>query len=142
LLFDETHHTVTVQHAVVNGPNAPVVQEWVQSVSGKRRPHIFVERYVPRQRLSTDDRMVKAEAAFLTHLKGAKWIRNTGSKQTVKQQVMQMLGVWDFGTPTHHQDLRAAARIALFGMMKDPPLNAWLSNVVSDTLNGNPWEVR
>jgi hypothetical protein len=141
--FDETHRTVTVQHAVVRGPDVDKVKEWIKSIEQPGpRPHIFIEKYAPRQRLNTDERMVKADAAFLIGLRGCKMIRNTGSKQVVKQELMQLLGVWQFSTPTHHQDLRSAARIGLFGMMKDPPLNAWLADVVRDTLDGNPWEVR
>ena len=143
LRFDETHHTVTVKHKVVRGPDADEVQAWVTSLDERvGKPHIFVEKYVPRLRLGTDERMVKAEAAFQSRLKGCTLIRNTGGKQVVKHELMQMLGVWQFGTPTHHQDLRSAARIALFGMMKDPPLNFWLADVVRDTLDGKPWEVR
>lgn len=141
--FDETHRTVTVQHAVVRGPDVDKVKEWIKSIEQPGpRPHIFIEKYAPRQRLNTDERMVKADAAFQSGLRGCKMIRNTGSKQVVKQELMQLLGVWQFSTPTHHQDLRSAARIGLFGMMKDPPLNAWLADVVRDTLDGNPWEVR
>lgn len=141
--FDETHRAVTVQHTVVRGPDVEKVRDWIKSIEEPGpRPHIFIEKYAPRQRLNTDERMVKAEASFLNGLRGCKVIRNTGSKQVVKQELMQLLGVWQFNTPTHHQDLRSAARIALFGMMKDPPLNAWLADVVRDTLDGKPWEVR
>lgn len=141
--FNETHRTITVQHSVVRGPNVDKVKEWIKSIEQPGpRPHIFIEKYAPRQRLNTDEQMVKAEAAFVAGMPYAKWIRNTGSKQVVKQELMQLLGVWQFNTPTHHQDLRSAARIGLFGMMKDPPLNAWLADVVRDTLDGNPWEVR
>ncbi len=143
LRFDETHRTITVRHTVVRGPDVDKTRKWIQSLEEPGpRPHIFIEKYAPRQRLSTDERMVKADAAFLTGLRGCKMIRNHGSKQIVKPEVMKMLGVWQFPTPTHHQDLRAAARIGLFGMMKDPPLNAWLADIVKDTLDGNPWEVR
>jgi hypothetical protein len=143
MMFNETKRTVTVEIDVVTGPNVHTVNEWIQFVSHPGvRPHIFVERYVPRQRLNTDERMVKAEGEFVTHLKGAKWIRNTGSKQVIKPELMQLLGVWQFPVSTHHQDLRAAARIALFGMTKDPALNAWLADLVRDTLEGKPWRVQ
>lgn len=140
MLFDETHRTITVRHEVVDGPDVDSVQAWIDSISNSRA-HIFIEKYVPRQRLNTDERMVKAEAAFLLGLKGAKMIRNTGSRQTIKPELMQLLGVWQFSTPTHHQDLRSAARVALYGMVKDPPLNAWLADIVRDTLDGKPWRV-
>lgn len=141
--FDETHRTITVQHLAVRGPDVDRVKDWIVSLDEPGpRPRIFMEKYAPRQRLNTDERMVKAEAAFMRGLKGCEVLRNHGVKQLIKPELMNVLGVWQFATPTHHQDLRAAARIAILGMMKDPPLNAWLADVVRDTLDGNRWEIR
>lgn len=142
MLFNETSRTVTVSFIVVNGPNVKEVSQWLSITHPKVTAHVFVEKYVPRQRLGTDERMVKAEAAFTAGLPAAVLVRNTGAKQIIRPSLMEMLGVWQFGTPTHHQDLRSAARIGLYGMVKEPPLNAWLSDVVKDTLDGKPWGVR
>lgn len=140
--FDETHRTVTVRHTVVRGPDVEAVKDWIASIEEPGpRPHIFIEKYEARQKLSADERMVKADAAFLTGIKGCKMIRNAGARQIVKPRLMEILGVQKFSTPTHHQDLQAAARIALYGAMKDPPLNAWLSDILRDTIEGTPWRV-
>lgn len=142
LRFDETHRTITVKHCVVRGPDVDSVNDWIKSIEEPGPlPRVFIEKYQPRTKLNTDERMVKADAAFLHGVKGCVMLRNFGAKQVVKPELMQLLGVWQFGTPTHHQDLRSAARIALLGMMKDPPLNAWLADVVRDTLDGNVWRV-
>ena len=52
-----------------------------------------------------------------------------------------MLKVWTFSTPTNHDDLRAAARIGLYGMAKDVHLNKILAYVVRSLLDGDPWLV-
>lgn len=54
---------------------------------------------------------------------------------------MNLLGVWKFSTVTHHQDLRSAARIALFGMLKNEETNRLLADVVADHLKGSDWDV-
>jgi hypothetical protein len=69
-------------------------------------------------------------------------VLNTGVKKIVKRPLMELLGVWSFATGTHHQDLRSAARIALYGMLKHEPLNRLLSDVVRDHLRGEDWDVR
>ncbi len=135
--FDSTSKTLTVDSAVIDGPDAKAVWHWIYMSTTS--PVVFIEKYVPRQRYGTDERMVKAEAAFITQIPHAKVIRNTGAKQVVTQDLMQVLGVWTFNTPTHHQDLRAAARILLYGMMKDKHLNHVLADVIHDELDGHGW---
>lgn len=140
MLFNETKRTITIEIDVVNGPDVHAVNEWLEFVKHPgAKPHIFVERYVPRQRLNTDERMVKAEAAFMAGLTSAKWIRNTGVKRVVSPELMNMLGVWTFPAVTHHQDLRSAARIGLYGMMKNPHLNGVLAGAIRDHLDGVDW---
>ena len=58
--------------------------------------------------------------------------------RVVTQELMELLGVWKFSTPTHHQDLRSAARIALLGAMKEDVLNGLLTRVVLDRLQLQP----
>ena len=142
MLFDETHRTITVRHTVVKGPDVGAAHDWIKQVDPEQQAHVFIEKYIPRQRLNTDDRMVKAEQSFALGLANSTLVRNTGSKQTVKPTLMELLGVWRFATSTHHQDLRSAARIALYGMMKVPSLNAWLADIVRDTIEGKPWRVQ
>lgn len=139
MAFIPADKKIVVRHLVVTGPDPEAVKEWIAVTHPNLKPFIFVERYVPRQRLSTDERMVKAEAAFMAGLAGAKWIRNTGVKQVVSPELMNMLGVWTFPAVTHHQDLRSAARIGLYGMMKNPHLNPVLAGAIRDYLDGVEW---
>jgi hypothetical protein len=74
-------------------------------------------------------------------LRNAELVRNTGVKQVVPQELMQLLKVWTFSTATNHDDLRAAARIGLYGMAKVPALNHILADVVRALLDGDPWIV-
>lgn len=141
LLFRPDDKSITRCFFVVDGPDADAVQFWVGATHRFVQPTVFIEKYVPRQRLGTDERMVKAEAAFKQALPKAVLVRNTGAKQIVSQQVMQMLNVWSFGVTTHHQDLRSAARIMLYGMMKDPQLNELLADVIRDWLDGCSWKI-
>ena len=111
------------------------------SVNNITKAHAFIEKYQPRAVLGTDARMVKAVNDLKAELPHAKVVLNTGSKKVVKRPLMELLGVAKFSTPTHHQDLVAAARIAVLGMLKDRDLNKVLANVVLDHLNGRTWDV-
>ncbi len=142
LAFDEESRMIWVSSTAIPGPDANAVRLWVNALGTlDARPRVFIEQYIPRQRLNTDRRMVEAEANFRASLPKATFVRNTGVKKIVTSDLMQMLNVWLFNTPTHHQDLRSAARIMLYGMMKDNGLNRLLSDVVRDAVNGDPWDV-
>jgi hypothetical protein len=65
-----------------------------------------------------------------------------GVKKIVKPAVLITLGAWLFSTPTHHDDLRSAARIAVLGMMKDPEMNLLLADIIRDHLGGQPWTIQ
>ena len=95
---------------------------------------VWVEDYRARSHLEHDVEMQRA-VSWLTHnLKNASALNNTGVKQVVTQPLMELLRLWIFPARTHHQDLRSAARIMLYGMMKDPPLNSILYEIVEDRL--------
>ena len=72
---------------------------------------------------------------------GGKVLLNEGVKKVIRPELMKLLHVWLFSTKTHHQDLRAAARIGLFGMVKDEHLNRVLADIVRDHLDGCDWKV-
>lgn len=44
--------------------------------------------------------------------------RNAGYKSDVPDQLLKALGLWQFNDKSHHQDLRAAARLGLFWAMR------------------------
>lgn len=136
LEFLQDSHEIDVMHTAINGPDAAATKTWILD----RKAHIFVEGYRPRSHFSTDAQMVAAVQEFRKEL-DAIVLLNTGVKKVVKRPLMELLQVWKFPTVTHHQDLRAAARIALLGMLKLEPLNRLLTTVVQDHLKGEPWDV-
>jgi hypothetical protein len=140
MLFDRQLHTISVTYALVDGLDEQTTATWVQSFGDD--PHVFVEAYRPRTRLDSDQRMVEGQARFRGALPNPVFLPNMGIKRIIPQQVMEVCGVWSFATPTHHQDLRSAARIALFGMVKNTSLNRVLSDAVKAHLSGTPWTVK
>lgn len=129
-----------VTSTVVDGPDADAVSEWVRDIQPVK-PVVFVEAYRPRQHLSSDERMVQVEHDLRTLMRGATFLPNMGIKKVITQDLMELLEVWRWPTSTHHQDLRAAARIALLGMVKDAVMNGVVADVVGDHLGGQPWQV-
>jgi len=140
LVFGIHSQNLLVKHGVVDGPDAAAVTRWVQQPR-PTKPVVFVEAYRPRQHLSTDQRMLQAEHELRQGLGDATFLPNMGIKRIITRDLMELVDVWDFPTSTHHQDLRAAARIALLGMVKDTVMNGVLADVVGDHLGGQPWRV-
>jgi hypothetical protein len=142
MLFSTSAKRLIVEHEAVVGTDAVAVKSWIVDPGHiTSRTDVFIEKYVPRMKLSSDERMVKFEQDLRRALPKAKLLPNMGVKRVVPQPLMEVLGVWKFPTSTHHQDLRSAARIALYGMMKDPELNGVLAATVRDHLNGRTWAV-
>lgn len=143
LQFVPEDQAVHVQHEAVAGPDATAVQKWIDW--GAQLPvgtpaHVFIEGYRPRSHFDSDAEMTRAVLEIKKATGGAV-LFNTGVKKVVKQPLMELLGCWKFGTVTHHQDLRSAARIGLLGMLKSEPLNRVLTQVVQDHLSGATWHV-
>lgn len=139
LEFEPEFREITVCHTVINGPSPSQVRH-AAFANFDLADHGFIEGYRPRSNLGTDKRMVEAVQA-IRQATGFKVLLNTGVKKVVKQPLMDLLGVWKFSTPTHHDDLRSAARIALLGMLKDDGLNALVTDVVRSHLAGRTWRV-
>jgi hypothetical protein len=144
LEFEHELRQLTVDHRVIDGLDAPAAALAVMDMTGHdsfATLDTFIEWYRPRSGFSVDERMVQANNDFRAALHG-KLLRNTGVKKVVTQELMQLCHLWSFGTRTHHQDLRSAARIALLGMMLDPALNKVLYTYTTDTTDGRDWNVR
>lgn len=129
----------TIRWNRIDGPNAAEAAEFCERAATPSTP-VFIEAYRPRSHFGTDEKMVKAVHDFKAAIPRAKVLNNTGVKQVVKPELMRLLGVWDFGTRTHHQDLRAAARIGLYGALKDDELNLALTRFVIDHIDGRLWQ--
>lgn len=141
LVFDSRNRRVEVKPHVVQGTNPVEVQQLAAPAKTTNRV-VFIEKYQPRSHLNSDARMMEFQSQLKQALPKATVVLNTGVKKVVRKPLMELLGVWKFGTVTHHQDLRSAARIALLGMLKSEPLNRLLSDVVRDHLRGEDWDVR
>lgn len=139
MIFKPSIQVVDVSSAVVSGIDAQRIKNWSELVGYK--PRYFVEKYRPRRGYGTDERMVTGEHELRQVLPKAEFLDNTGIRKVVRPPVLGLLGIWSFSQPTHHQDLRSAARIAVLGMLKDEELNHLLADVVAAELDGDPWEV-
>ena len=119
-------------HELFIGPDVQAVKQWVWQID---HPVVFIEKYRARSHFGTDERMVKAEAEFKRAMQKATLLDNTGVLKIVTQDLLELLGLWKFATPTHHQDLRSAARIAVLGMLRDPEMNGHLARYVKAVLD-------
>lgn len=126
-------------HVAIPGPDADAVQGWITSQRGPDKPHVYIEGYRSRGGRSSHDKDMLLAVDSIRKATGGKVLDNMGIKTTVKRPVLELLGVWKFSTPTHHDDLRSAARIAVLGMLKHH--NELLADVVRDHLDGRPWRV-
>jgi hypothetical protein len=130
-----------VQHKVLSGPAWQDLWLWIEALPGPTTPKVFVEAYITRSRLGTDQRMLQLEADIRHALPDARFLPNMGVKKVITQDLLEMLEVLVWKTRTHHQDLRSAARIALLGLVKDPDLNWYLAEMVRECLEGQLWRV-
>jgi hypothetical protein len=146
LRFDIYSKRLGIWHVATSGLQPHRVLTWLQTMNFKGEAlgpkRMYIEAYRPRQRLNSDVRMVQGEREFKRTFPEAQLIPNMGVLKVVRQPLLELLGLWSFTTPTHHQDLRSAARVALLGMMKEPVYNHLLSEVVFAHLNGVPWDIR
>ena len=142
LVFDPAEKIISESHVAIDKDHAAKTRVWVVDHRiDKNWPHVFIEKYQPRSHLGTDARMATLQGELRAMMPSATVLLNTGVKKVVRKPLMELIEVWSFPTTTHHQDLRSAARIALYGMLKDPVLNEVLADVVRDYLNRRPWHV-
>ena len=99
---------------------------------------IFIEAYEPRSNFGHDTRMAEL-VKQIADSTGGKILSNKGVKKVIRKKLMEHLGLWNFQTPTHHQDLRSAAYIMLYGMVKDEIGNQLLTQIVMDHLAHDDW---
>ena len=137
--FDPLRKKVRVDHEVILGPDVDAVKQAIEAKHPRDTP-VFIEGYRPRSAFDTDAKMVVA-VSEMKKATGGMVIANTGVKKVIRRRLMQELGMWKFATASNHQDLRSAAYILLYGMVKDPQLNEVLAEFVRDHLAGEPWSV-
>lgn len=145
-LFKAGVPRVIVLPHIVDGPHAPRVARYIDlQVARHDVPrgdtYTFIEDYKPRSHYGTDDRMTKAVHDMKANIPNSKVLANHGVKKVVRRDLMDLLECWNFKLTSNHQDLRSAAYIALFGMLKDDRLNSLLTQIVHDHLKGQTWNV-
>lgn len=138
--FHPTQRLIEVSHEAIAGPDTVRAQQFLGGY--RRTAPVFIEGYRQRSNYGTNDKMIEAVANFKKAFPLSKVINNTGVKKVVRQPLMELLGVWRFSTPTHHQDLRSAARIGVYGALKHEVLNGLIFDIVNDHLAGRTWDVR
>lgn len=99
---------------------------------------VYIEKYEPRSHFDTDERMTGLVRELARTIPHSRIVSNTGSKQVLTPKLLRLLHLHSFPA-THHRDLEAAARIAVFGALKDEVLNERLYMFVEDHLDGRPW---
>lgn len=129
---------------VVSGLDVKQVQYWVgitRSPETDMYSALFIEAYRPRSHFDSDAAMGAAVREMKKVLPDAQTLLNTGVKKIVTPELMKAMNIWSFSQRTNHQDLRSAARIAVYGGLKDPEINPVITKLVIDHLDGNTWKV-
>ena len=135
--FDPNERFYHTWYEVVNGLDAAAVKKacacWPDAP-------VVIEAYRPRSHFGQDKGMIRGIHDMRTALGGrARTLNNTGVKKIVTDNLMKALGVWTFDMSTHHDDLRSAARICLYAMLKDKQFNQILRDYLSSFEFTDPW---
>lgn len=103
-------------------------KEWYEAVGYDLKPDVVVvEHFEARDNSKSKDNTVLETIAEIQKLiPYAEPFRNGGYQTDVPNELLKALGLWKFGK-SHHQDVRAAARLALFYAMR---------NDIEDFVNG------
>ena len=135
-------HHLNVEHFVIDGKvnHAKQVTELLDSL-GYSTKHVFIEGFRERgNQYAQDKAMRELMANFRSVLPKATVLDNMGVKKIVPTEILGIFGMDNFPT-THHRDLESAARILLYGMLKDDKLNKVVYEIVSDYVHFQPWSV-
>lgn len=129
------------EHFVIEGDDHAFQIEALLKALAYVPTQMFVEAYRERgQSYGTNPRMRELMTEIRQRFPSSRVIDNTGVKKVVTPDLMRCFGMVGFPT-TNHQDLQAAARILLYGMLKDQELNEVAYSIVSDYADDRPWPV-
>lgn len=112
--------------------NAKLVDYWVVSygISGFRKwmedvgediecDVVVIEKFEARDNDKSKDNSVLQTVAYIQlHFPEAILQRNAGYQTDIPNELLKRLGLWKF-EKSHHQDVRAAARLGLFWAMRN-----------------------
>lgn len=136
--FDSLRRRIYIEHEVVLGCDGQAVAAWLYD-HHMPKDTVWIEAFRDRGNLNSNSKMHAGVADIRSHTAG-KVLDNTGIKTVITNDLLRLLGCWNFSTPTHHQDLRSAARIALLGYVKTDDGNGIVADVVADHLAGRTWQ--
>lgn len=138
LEVDPLRKTWGVGFCVFSGLGDDVVEEIKEHT--RLDTAVFIEEYKPRSHFSQDNEMVSGVSRLNKAIGKAKVISNTGVKKVVRRKVLTHFDMWHWPQVTHHQDLRSAAYILLYGMYKESRFNQYIYNILADDFAGQPWQ--
>lgn len=95
-------------------------EEWMDSIGRSIECDVVViEQYEARDNdYSKDNSVLQTIAAMQLHYPDAILQRNAGYKSDIPDALLKRLGLWQFDQ-SHHQDVRAAARLGLFYCLRN-----------------------
>ena len=95
-------------------------KEWFKTVGSSLKPDVVVvEQFEARDNDKAKDNSVLETIDFIkTCYPDLILQRNAGYKSDVPDELLKALGLWKF-EKSHHQDCRAAARLAIFYAMRN-----------------------
>lgn len=122
----------TSTNGIVLLDNAKLVEHWVVGYSVKdirnwyetegrfiKRDVVVIEKYEARDNdIAKDNSVLETIALFQVLFPDAILQRNTGYQSDIPNALLKKLGLWKFDK-SHHQDVRAAARLGLFWAMRN-----------------------
>lgn len=95
-------------------------KEWYEEVGSSLKPDVVVvEQFEARDNDKAKDNSVLETIDFIKMCYPDLILqRNAGYKSDVPDELLKALGLWKFGK-SHHADVRAAARLAIFYAMRN-----------------------
>lgn len=96
------------------------IRSWYENEGRFLKPDIVViEKYEARDNdLAKDNSVLETIALFQILFPDAILQRNAGYQSDIPNSLLKKLGLWKF-EKSHHQDVRAAARLGLFWAMRN-----------------------
>ena len=141
MCFDDKYKTVTISPYVFDGVDFNMLDSVAETVMREMPDRVFIEGYRSRSNFAHDSKMITAVHTLKRLIPKSTALDNMGVKKIITPDLMKVLGVWTFTLQTNHQDLRSAARIALFGMVKENEYNTLLARIITSHIHGNSWSV-
>lgn len=135
--LDNTEKTIHVMATALRNTDAETVADYLNNSHDLGT--IFVEKYDDRGTVfTTHNEMRKFEVLLKKLAPQIVLLSNMGVKKVVKDDMLERLHCSNFPS-TNHRDLEAAARIGLYGALKDSHANSIIYQALIDDVRGKPW---